>query len=44
LSGAVVSSRRNHVSWIVGKHFIIHGGINEHGEYLDDIFALNLPN
>lgn len=33
--------RKNHVGDLIGHHMIIHGGINENGEYLNDTFLLN---
>ena len=38
----MIESRRNHVSSIIGKSLIIHGGINDYGRYLDDMWELNI--
>jgi len=40
--GAFVEPRRYHAGIVVGKHMIIHGGIEASGEYLSDLKILNL--
>ena len=34
--------RRNHIAEMIGNHMIIHGGISEDNEILNDIFLLDL--
>jgi hypothetical protein len=34
--------RRNHIAEIIGHHMIVHGGVSENGEYLNDTFLLSL--
>ena len=36
--------RRNHIACLVGQQMLVHGGIDEEGEYLDDTFLLSLGN
>ena len=36
--------RRNHIACLVGQQMLVHGGIDEGGEYLDDTFLLSLGN
>lgn len=40
--GVALEPRRNHVSCIIGRNFIINGGIDEHGNYLLDTMATSL--
>jgi len=40
--GDFVEPRRNHTGVIVGKHLLIHGGIDTTGLYLNDLMAFNL--
>lgn len=35
-------ARRAHTSVIIGKHLLIHGGINSRGVYLNDLVHLDL--
>ncbi len=41
-TGDVIESRRNHACEILGRSLIIHGGLNDHGRYLNDLWELNL--
>ena len=41
-TGSMIEARRNHCGCTIGKHLIIHGGINEHGEFFDDLQITNL--
>ena len=34
--------RRNHIACLIGNQMLIHGGIDENGEVLDDSYLLNL--
>ena len=34
--------RRNHIACLIGPHMLIHGGVDENGEILDDSYLLNL--
>ena len=34
--------RRNHIACLIGAQMIIHGGVDERGEILDDSYLLNL--
>ena len=36
--------RRNHIGEILGNQLIIHGGIDEYGDILNDVFYINLNN
>ena len=40
--GHYIPMRRNHSSFLIGKHFCVYGGINEEGKHLDDMYSLNL--
>ncbi|CAD8175850.1 unnamed protein product [Paramecium octaurelia] len=40
--GDVVEGRRNHCAEVVGKYFIVYGGINSYGKVLTDVAGLNL--
>jgi len=40
--GDLVEPRRNHAAVIVGKHMLIHGGIDNKGMYLNDLMIFNL--
>jgi hypothetical protein len=31
-----------YIDLAVGKHLVAYGGINEKGQYLDDLYGLNL--
>ena len=42
--GEFVEPRRNHIGVIVGRHLLVHGGIDTSGTYLSDIKILNLSN
>ena len=37
----VLKLRRNHIAKSIGHHMLIHGGISEDDEYLNDCFVLN---
>jgi len=41
-NGDLVEPRRNHAAVIVGKHMLIHGGIDNKGTYLNDLMIFNL--
>lgn len=41
-SGELIDARHNHACEIVGRSLIIHGGLNDRGKYLDDLWELNL--
>ena len=36
--------RRNHIACLIGNQMLIHGGVDEDGEILDDSYLLNLNN
>ena len=36
--------RRNHIGEILGNQLIIHGGIDEYGDILNDVFFININN
>ena len=36
--------RRNHIACLIGSQMLIHGGVDENGEILDDSYLLNLNN
>ena len=36
--------RRNHIACLIGSQMLIHGGVDESGEILDDSYLLNLTN
>ena len=36
--------RRNHIACLIGSQMLIHGGIDEDGQILDDTYLLNLNN
>ena len=36
--------RRNHIACLIGSQMLIHGGIDEDGQILDDSYILNLNN
>ena len=36
--------RKNHIACLIGQEMLIHGGLDENGEILDDCFVLNLNN
>ena len=40
--GDFVEARRHHVGVTVGKHLLIHGGINSSGQYLGDLKIFGL--
>lgn len=40
--GEQVEPRRNHVAAVVGKHMLVYGGIDNYGNLLSDLKALNL--
>ena len=41
-TGVLVSMRRYHCAAIVGKHMLVHGGLNEKNAFLNDAAVLNL--
>jgi len=43
-TGVFVAQRRNHVGVAVGKHLVVHGGVDSFGNYLNDLKVLNLSN
>lgn len=42
--GDTMEPRRNHISAVVGKHMLVYGGVNSHGELLSDLKALSFAN
>jgi len=40
--GGSFDSRRNHTGCAIGKHILIHGGINEKGQFLKDCSIFNM--
>ena len=36
--------RRGHTSAIIGKHLLIHGGIDSQGVYLNNLYHFDLSN
>ena len=40
--GVALEPRRNHVSCIIGRNLLIHGGVDEHGNYLSDLMMTTL--
>jgi Rab9 effector protein with kelch motifs len=38
----ILSFRRNHIAETIGKHMLVHGGIDHKSRMLSDIFVLNL--
>ena len=42
-SGEYVIARRNHVAAVVGRHLLVHGGINSRGQYLRDLWVYDIP-
>ena len=41
-SGEYIVPRRSHCAIVVGKHLVVHGGINNKGIFLKDLFHLDL--
>ena len=39
----LIEARRGHCAFMIGKFYIIHGGINATG-YLNNMYALNISN
>ena len=37
-----IEARHHHAGCIIGKHLLIHGGINDQGKYLDDVYISNI--
>ena len=42
LTSSFLKLRRHHISCLIGQQMLIHGGISETGEYLNDMILLNL--
>ena len=43
-TGEYVYPRRNHAACVVGKHMIVHGGIDIRESYLKDMFLYDISN
>ena len=41
VAGKTPELRRNHIAELMGSQMIIHGGISDNNEILNDIFLLN---
>ena len=41
-SGVLVSMRRYHIAVVVGKHMLLHGGLNEKNAFMSDAAVLSL--
>ena len=42
LTANYLKLRRHHISCVIGQHMLVHGGISETGEYLNDCYLLSL--
>ena len=40
--GDVVEARRNHISFVIGKSFVVYGGLNSKDHVLNDLMVLDL--
>ena len=38
----MIEGRRNHTADVCGRHMIVYGGVNILGEYLNDVWELDL--
>jgi hypothetical protein len=41
-NGDFIYPRRNHAHLVLGRHLIIHGGINSKGNYLNDLWIYDI--
>lgn len=42
--GDIMTPRRNHVSEIIGKNMVVHGGLNYKGSVLGDLWLFDMSN
>lgn len=38
----IIEGRRNHAAAVVDRTMVVYGGINRYGDYLNDVYGLNL--